>query len=65
MNLPAIDELYEEGLSISAGCAFKWGRPGFQMSEWQVDNQTIAACDAARAARFEFGENGETPVRSG
>lgn len=64
MNLHSVDEPYGEGLSICAGCAIKWGRPGFTMSECEPNDQTIAACDAARAARFEFGENGEIPVRS-
>ena len=68
-NLPFVGQFYNEGICICADCARISGKPRTIDNESKygllVDNLTIAACNAARAARFEFGENGETPVRSG
>ena len=68
-NLPFVGQFYNEGICICANCARIWGEPRKIDNESNdglaVDSLTIAACDAARSARFEFGENGEIPVRSG
>lgn len=54
---PAVEK---SNLSLDRYCFEKWGRPGFDMCEI-VDayrDETEAACNCARSARFEHGERG-------
>jgi len=47
-------------ISLGAYCMSKWGRPGWFMYDEQPSRFDIEACNAARSARFEFGESGAT-----
>ncbi len=54
---------YERGLldcvaSPSSYCFHKWGYLGLHMGGSTPDPEDVAACNAARSARFEHGESG-------
>jgi hypothetical protein len=49
--------------SLNHYCYHKWGRPGWLMYSDQPDDEDFAACNAAKSARFEFGESGAPTAR--
>lgn len=55
------EAFHEDVLHFGAYCCQKWGRPGVYMgdlADWFGDDIDTRACNAARSARFEFGESG-------
>lgn len=46
--------------SLNTYCYSKWKRPGWLLFD-SPDREDFAACDAAKGARFEFGESGARP----
>ena len=52
------DQTFRDGvLSYNAYCLGKWKRPGLYLGDTPCD-EDLAACNAARSARFEHGECG-------
>lgn len=50
-------ELIENYISLDFYCRHKWGRPGYHMYMEDPCEETIAACNKAKEARFEFNDS--------